>query len=489
MLSSMQHRGGLRVREARDLRTELWYTLRLGAPLALGELGWMSTYIVDALMVGRLANSPLAISASSLGNTIYYAIVFCAIYLMNGLETLIAQAYGRGNEGEAVRLLAQSIWMVVVGTPLVMLLTLGALPLLPHLGTPPEIVAETARYVKPLVWSTAPLMAYMALRRYLQSVDKVLLVTVSLVTASLVNWVGDYAFLFGHFGLRPMGIAGSAWGTLVVRFWMVGLLAVGTWLAIRQQRQPVSWAMLRPDGARLRALLKIGWPSGLENLAELGVSTYMSILCARFGMILLAAHQVVLDLNAFVYQVPQGLSYATVTRVGQSAGRDNLPEVRRAANASLLLGMGFMVVAATAFAVFSKTWAGMYTNSPEVVRAAAPIFTLCAFGLLGDTTFAVLASALTGIGDTRTPMVVSLIWNWVIGMPLAYGLGFHSSMGLKGLWLGRVTASVGTAVTIAVMWRLRLRKQGRAGASLRLDVGVGGAMLAQIQPKADPLHG
>jgi hypothetical protein len=159
-----------RIREAKNLRSELGFTLRLGGPLALGELGWMSTYIVDALMIGRLSNSPLAISASSLGNTIFYAIVFCAIYLMNGLETLIAQAYGQADETEGVLLLAQSFWLVLVGTPLVMVLSLGALWLLPHMGTPPEIVAETTRYLKPLVWSTAPLLTYMALRKYLQSI-------------------------------------------------------------------------------------------------------------------------------------------------------------------------------------------------------------------------------------------------------------------------------------------------------------------------------
>jgi MATE family multidrug resistance protein len=469
-----------RAHEAKSLRSEIGYTLRLGGPLALGELGWMSTYIVDALMIGRLANSPLAISASSLGNTIFYAIVFCAIYLMNGLETLIAQAYGQGDTSEGVILLAQSFWIVVVGTPLVMLSTLAALPLLPHLGTPPEIVAETARYVKPLVWSTAPLMAYMALRKFLQSVDRVLLITVSLVTASFVNWLGDYAFLFGHFGFKPMGVAGSAWGTLVVRFWMLGLLAVGTCLAVRQQGQQLTWSMLRPDGRRLKLLLGIGWPSGLQTLTELGVSTYTSILCARLGTILLAAHQVVLDLNAFVYQVPLGLAYATVTRVGQSAGRNSLPEVRRATNASLLLGMGFMAIAATAFAAFSHTWAGLYTNSAEVVRAAAPIFTLCAFGLLGDTTFVLLASALTGLGDTRTPMAVSLVWNWGIGMPLAYALGFHYGLGLKGLWLGRVVGSVGTAITIAVLWQFKLRNDRNSPQPVQLNLLPS---LAELDPR------
>jgi MATE family multidrug resistance protein len=459
-----------RIREAKNLRSELGFTLRLGGPLALGELGWMSTYIVDALMIGRLSNSPLAISASSLGNTIFYAIVFCAIYLMNGLETLIAQAYGQADETEGVLLLAQSFWLVLVGTPLVMVLSLGALWLLPHMGTPPEIVAETTRYLKPLVWSTAPLLTYMALRKYLQSIDRVMLITISLVTASLVNWLGDYAFLFGHFGFRPMGVAGSAWGTLVVRFWMLGLLTLGTWLAVRQQRVRWAWNMLRPDAQRLKVLLGIGWPSGLESLTELSVSTFMSILCARLGTILLAVHQVVLDLNAFVYQVPQGLSYATVTRVGQCAGRNSVPEVRRAANASLLLGLGFMIVAATTFAVFSHTWAGMYTNSQEVVRAAAPIFTLCAFGLLGDTTFVMLASALTGLGDTRTPMIVSLVWNWGIGMPLAYALAFHFGMSLKGLWLGRIVGSVGTAITIVIVWQVKLRADRRSFQSKQLNL-------------------
>ena len=60
----------------------------------------MSTYLVDAIMIGRLPHSALPIAASSLGNTIYYALVFFVIYLLYGLETYIAQAAGRGNKSE-----------------------------------------------------------------------------------------------------------------------------------------------------------------------------------------------------------------------------------------------------------------------------------------------------------------------------------------------------------------------------------------------------
>ncbi|MGI4827855.1 MAG: MATE family efflux transporter [Janthinobacterium lividum] len=445
-------------------------TTLLGAPLALGELGWMSTYIVDALMVGRLPNSPLAIAASSLGNTIFYAIVFCAIYLLNGLETLIAQAFGRNEEQECVYLLTQAFWIAIIATPIVMLATVGAVHLLPRLGTPPEIVAETKRYTHALIWSTAPLMAYMALRRFLQSINHVVLISVSLVTASVVNFVGDWAFLFGHLGLPAMGVAGSGWATDVVRLYMLLLLIVGTAIAFRKDGFRFAPYMLPPDKPRLRALLKIGWPSGLQNLEELGTSTYLSIICARLGTVLLAAHQVVLDLNAFVYQAPAGLSYATIVRVGQCAGRNNLPEVKRATRASLLLGLGYMMIAATVFAAFAKFWAGLYTNSPAVVMAAAPIFVICAFALMGDTLFVLLSSALTGLGDTRTPLIISLVWNWGIGAPLAYLLAFRFGFALRGLWGGRAIASVGTAVTIWVVWRLRMRRDSREGAPARLNL-------------------
>jgi multidrug resistance protein, MATE family len=427
----------------------------------------MSTYIVDALMLGRL-HSPIAIAASSLGNTIFYAIAFCAIYLMNGLETLMAQAYGRNDTQECALLLSQSLWFVLVGTPLVMAATIGSLWLLPFFGTPPDIVAETSRYLHPLVWSTAPLMGYMALRRFLQSMDNVLWVTLSLVTAAVVNWLGDYIFLFGHLGARPMGVAGSAWGTLLVRIYMLLLLGIGALLTVRKRELLFQWSMLRPNPQRIRILLRIGWPSGLEQLAELGVSTYLSILCARLGAVLLAAQQVVLDLNAFVYQVPAGLSYATIVRTGQAAGRDSYPEVRRATKASLLLGLGFMVIAGSVFAGFSHLWASLYTNTPAVVAASQPIFSVCASLLLTDTAFVILASALTGLGDTRTPMIVSLICNWGLGMPMSYLLAFHFHQSLRGLWLGRAAGSMAAAAALIIIWQLRLRAGSRERSGLSL---------------------
>lgn len=447
---------------------------RLGIPLALGELGWMSTYIVDAIMVGRLPHSALAIGASSLGNTIFYAIVFFMIYLLNGLETYIAQAAGRGDRSECVVMLMQSMWIVVLGTPIVMGLTLSSLFLLPHLGTPPDILASTHSYLRALIWSTPPLMLYMALRRFLQSINRVHLISISLITSGIMNWLFDWLFLYGHrilgVGIPAMGIAGSGWATVVVRYWMLLVLIPGAMISFRSLQLWPKLAMLRPDSRRLKALLGLGWPSGLEFSLELGISTYMSILCARLGSTLLAAHQVTLDLNAFVYMVPTGLSYAAMIRVGQAAGRNSLRQVVLAANTSLGLALAYSGLAAVLFVVLAHPLASIYTNDPQVVTAAVPLFYLCSLLILGDTCFVICASSMTGLGDTRTPMYVSILCNWVIGMPLAYALAFPMGFGVRGLWLGRAAASLTSGAALTFLWFTRMRRKRNAQQSQTLQL-------------------
>ena len=456
------------------LRAEMRATARLGLPLALGELGWMSTYLVDALVIGRMPNSSLPIAASALGNSLYYALAFFVVSLLNGLETTVAQSFGRGDRRECVHLLVQSLWIVGLGTPVVVGAACASVVLLPATGASPEVAAETARYVHALAWSTPLLLAYMALRRWLQSVNRVGLVTLSLVVASPINLAADLLLVFGHFGVPALGLVGAAYATCIVRFCMFVVLVIGTVRAFHELQMHADRSMLAPSRARLRALLRIGWPTAIESCAELGVSTYLSILCARLGELVLAAHQVVLDLTAFTYQASAGLAYATVSRVGQSEGRRDHHGVRLASAASLWLGLGFMTVAATVFAAFAPFWLGFYTNSADVVRAASSLLVLSAFLLMGDTLFVLIASSLAGVGDTRTPLVVSVFWNWLVGMPLAYVLAFPLGRGLTGLWIGRAVGSVGAGLSLLYCWRRRLAREAtsRPSRDARLAVGT-----------------
>src|SRR5205807_1733965 len=97
--------------------------------------------------------------------------------------------------------------------PVLMAFVLVWLPLFQRIGIPNAVVVQTIPFVKALTWSTLPLSIYFVLRRYLQAMGVVKPVAFALVSANLINLVGNWVFVYGHFGSPAFGVAGSGWST------------------------------------------------------------------------------------------------------------------------------------------------------------------------------------------------------------------------------------------------------------------------------------
>ncbi|HEY2232353.1 MAG TPA: MATE family efflux transporter, partial [Candidatus Angelobacter sp.] len=212
--------------ETREIGQEFRPMLRLAAPLALTELGWLAMAFTDTVMVGRLPDSATAIGAVSLGSTLFYTIGIFGSGIMLGMDTLVAQAYGAGRLQECHRTMWNSLYLACALSPILMASVLVFLPLFGHLGLAPKLVSATVPFLKALVWSTLPLALYFALRRYLQAMHIVKPVVFALVSANLVNLAGNWALVYGHLGARAFGVAGSGWSTCISRAYMVVVLAV-----------------------------------------------------------------------------------------------------------------------------------------------------------------------------------------------------------------------------------------------------------------------
>src|SRR6202034_3552461 len=113
-------------------RTELAALLRLAIPVVLSELGWMAMSIVDTIMVGRL--SPAAIGAVGIASAIFYAPALFGIGMLLGLDTLVAQAFGRGDFDDCHRALAQGVYLAILYAPVAMLIVGLAPHLFPLIG-------------------------------------------------------------------------------------------------------------------------------------------------------------------------------------------------------------------------------------------------------------------------------------------------------------------------------------------------------------------
>jgi len=173
----------------------------------------------------------------------------------------------------------------------------------------PAQLAEIARFMRALVWSLPPLLVYSALRRFLQATSRVGPVVFALVTANLVNVIGNWILIYGHLGAPAMGTAGSAWSAVAARSYMAAILEAH----VLFQDRP--WHIsLVPDLVRIRELLRLGLPAASQITMEIGVFATAGALIGKLGDVPLAAHQIAIQTISATYMVPLGISSAAAVR-------------------------------------------------------------------------------------------------------------------------------------------------------------------------------
>jgi MATE family multidrug resistance protein len=435
---------------AGSFRNELRALLLLAIPTVLSELGWMGMAIVDIIMVGHL--SPAAIGAVGVSNAIFHTLALFGIGLLLGLDTLVAQAYGRGDFDDCHRALAQGVYLAIGYTPIAMVLVSLAPHFFPAMGITEAVRAPATAYTRLLLYSTLPLLIYAAFRRYLQGVGRVRPVTFALISANLVNWFGNWALIYGKLGLPAMGVRGSALSTCVARVYMASVLIWWAWKHERGRGHPLfaHWPGLRL--ALFRRLLRLGWPAASQMLFEVGAFSIATLLAARLTPDTLAAHQIVLNCASVSYMVPLGFSAAAAVAVGHAVGAGNQPRARRVGSMAITLGTLFMAVAAAAFLIIPKELIHVYTHDSQTVAIGARLLVVAAVFQIFDGIQGIGTGALRGLGHTRGPMLINLVAYGVIGLPVGYLLCFKTGLGIYGLWTGLTLALIFAAGMVLSLW-------------------------------------
>jgi multidrug resistance protein, MATE family len=441
----------------REIGQEFRPMLRLAAPLALTELGWLAMSFVDTVMVGRLPDSATAIGAVSLGSTLFYTIGVFGSGTMLGLDTLVAQAYGAGRLEQCHRTMWNSLYFACAFSPILMAAVLSMVPLFSRFGLAPELVAQTVPFLKALVWSTLPLALYFALRRYLQSMHIVKPVAFALISANLVNLAGNWVLVYGHLGLRGYGVAGSGWSTCISRTYMVAVLAVAAVYYDRKRNSGLWRASRRLELWRIRELLRLGLPAALQLLMEIGAFATATFLIGKLGAVQLAGHQIALNVASFTYMVPLGIGSAAAIRVGTAVGARDAHGAARAGWMALLFGATFMSLSGLTLFLCARPIARIYTPEAAVVSTGATLLVVAAIFQLFDGLQVVATGALRGTGNTRIPMLVNFAGYWAVGLPLGAWLCFRRGGGAFGMWVGLCLALVLIGSILVGVWSRLLK--------------------------------
>jgi MATE family multidrug resistance protein len=431
--------------------------IRLALPLVLAELGWMTMAIVDTMMVGRQADSAVAIGAVSLGSILFNSAAIFGTGLMLGLDTLVSHSYGAGDVEDCHRSLVNGVYLSLAITPVLMGVIRLFEPLLRSLDIQASVLNQAIPYLRTLNWGTLPLLLYFVFRRYLQGMNLAKPVMFALVSANLVNLAGNWALVYGHLGFRAMGTVGSGWSTCFARTYMMAVLLAYALYYDHRNKTGLRNAARLPNMPRVWRLVYLGLPAATQFGLEVGVFAVATALIGRLGAVALASHQVALNTASFTYMVPLGISAAAAVRVGQALGRQDAQAASRAGWTAMLLGTGFMGCMAVAFLVVPRAIVRIYTADPALIPPASALLFVAAFFQLFDGMQTVATGALRGAGDTRTPMLCHFFFYWAVGLPLGAYLCFRLGWGAPGMWAGLCVALILIGSALLYFWRRKER--------------------------------
>jgi MATE family multidrug resistance protein len=253
------------------LRAEFRPTLQLAIPLVLAELGWMSMAIVDTMMVGRLPNSAAAMGAVSLGSNIFIVLALFGGGLLMGLDTLVSQAFGAGQREDCHRSLINSIYLSIALTPFLSAPVWLLPSVLARMHVDPEVLGLAIPYTRALTVGLLPLLLYFAVRRCLQAMNMVKPVAFALISANIINALGNWILIYGHWGAPAMGAVGSGWSTAIARLYMAAVLVAYLLWYDRKHRTELLRTSVDIDLPRIRRLITLGLPAAMQFTLESGV--------------------------------------------------------------------------------------------------------------------------------------------------------------------------------------------------------------------------
>jgi MATE family multidrug resistance protein len=431
---------------------EIKALLRLAAPIAATQAGFALMGLVDTAVVGRLGAGPLG--AVGLANGLFFAVAVFGIGIMLGLDPLLSQALGAGDERRAAELSWQGVWLALLVSAVLAVPILLAPALLSPMGVPAAVVKDARAFLLCRLPGLLPLLIFTGLRSSLQARSITRPLLVATVIGNLCNAGFDVVLVFGGGilpawtgplrDLPPLGAAGAGLATSLCTVVQLGVLVrasrrlAGRSLGVRRA----------PHADDLRRALRVGLPVGLQMGAEVSVFALVGLFAGRLGENALAAHQVALSLASFTFCFALGIGQAGSVRVGRAVGARDTPAARRSGLCAFGMGAGFMLLAALSFWLFPESLAGLLSDQAEVVRASVPLLAVTAVFQISDGVQGVGAGVLRGAGDTRFAFVANVFGHYAVGLPIALLLGFGFHRGIFGLWWGLCAGLSAVAVTL-----------------------------------------
>jgi len=437
---------GFRRMELGSAAESRWTGLRevmgMSGPIILGSLSYTLMQFVDQMMVSRLGTDALAAMGSA---GVWSYVMGCFIFGIVGcVSTFVSQCCGRGEWEHCARYTWQGIYLSLFTGLLALALWPLSGPLFHAMGHSPEVTRLELTFFRVRLLGYVSTAWVTALAAFFQSIGRPGIPMYVAIAANLLNFVLNYALVFGHFGFPRLGIAGSAVATVLAITTQV-LLLQWIFLSKPYHARFHSRQTYALDWVRIRELFRIGFFSGLTifmDVANWGIFT--SFVVGYFGVVALASHNAAIGFMHLCFMPALGVNQGISAIVGQYIGRRDCDTAEARTYTAMKVAITYMFLMGLVFAVLGKPLIYVcFSKEPEVLRLGHALLLLAALFQGFDAINIVCLGALRGAGDTFWVAVITFALAYFFFLPLSMYLAFVMGWAAVGAWVGATAYIIG----------------------------------------------
>ncbi|MDU0326534.1 MATE family efflux transporter [Microbacterium sp. KSW2-21] len=423
--------------------------VRLALP-ALGALVAEPLFlIVDAAMVGHLGVAPLA--GLGIASAVLQTIVGLMIFLAYSTTPAVARRLGAGEPGRAVSAGIDGMWLALaLGAVLAIAGSLTTPAVVDLFGAAPDVADNARVYLSISMWGLPAMLVVFAatglLRGMQDTVTPLWIAGLGFGANALLNALFIYGF--------GWGIGGSAFGTVMAQWGMVGAYVV---VARRLARRHS--ATLRPQRDGLGGTVRSGGWLFLRTVS-LRIAFLATVAVATgLGSAELAGWQIAFTIFSTAAFALDALAIAAQALIGRSLGARDTETVGRVLRRTSAWGIWFGGIVGAVVAAASGVIGLLFTGDPEIAALIRPALLVLAVAQpLAGFVF-VLDGVLIGAGDARY-LAIAGVLNLVPYVPALLLVAALAGGGASGLaWLAAAFFGV---YLLARALTLGLRVRGRA---------------------------
>ena len=397
----------------------------LTAPLIIAQSVILVNGIVDLVIIGPIGTG--AVAAASISNAI------CAV-LFNFLEgfrtgTTVLVSGSTGNESR-IRDVVRTAFVLCAVTGAVIAV---ASPFIADAVFAPNATGEDSLRANEylLIWlCSVPVVLLMnVVTGLFRGLGNTVIPAIVSVGVCVLNAGISYLLVWGGFGVRGLGMTGSAWGTLIAE--IIGLAAL---LLIAMRTKKTSrYIGVAGKQLHVREFVSLAANVGCNSGFTLAAFLIFVFMLRSLGDKALAVHQITLQVFNVAYMPAMGFLVAATIIIPRynAAGRGEM--VVKAARRISLMSFATIAVFCAAILISART-IGSFLSPADAAVAESAVHTirLVCVGELFSSVYMVMRGVLIGCGDSRFILYEGLVSGYVIFLPLGYLLADIAGFGVYG---------------------------------------------------------